>query len=1798
MNLNCGEEKNLIASKLRRKKLRQNASALPPGLTIGKGVEDPVKGRTHPHHRRRRLTRLLCCLLALLLLPPLPVSAAVDDELSEYAAALARERGYQVGGQLSKGSGSGQFEVNSTSASTDRSLYVVEVYTTVAYEQNAGNTSNCHMDFALFYLGGDLKVYWTDDFEFNGASQDFMGNTAALKANQMDAVSIQLPNNCREILAVYFSKDGGPLQGKNEWAASYLRVAKVSGTIGAVKDDGLGYKYRDFQGIYMAGVSDLNQLNYYGWGSYLWRLNWPEDNANNSSGKSVYAVELVTGGDGYDSPEGTVTVNYTDSLGISYDCSITLWDGYYTRVGGWLEWADPDVTSPWLTTTAAQMRAMGNFFTGNDYSSNSCLQPYTSTTLQMTMPQNISRINSITVALQEDDQLNLQSVRFYELSATGDYYRNGMFAKELTQGWQGRVLAQSTGGPYTVLGKNSITFTNSSLETLGLRTYARGQGPLVDNSGEGVGVSIQIADAAGAGVESLLAHSSGSLEQDGNYGTGWEQLKSQASDDASKAYQNLAPLFQEFMNLEITYLDVFGSTRKVSVPFFTTYMACILKQNDGRLTGGTWETWISGILQQNENAALSLPLAQYDSLVGLRLTYGTAPDGLSNTYSNFKTVDTASDTITVENLCFYEGVTESNFVNKYDTEKLACVLDTSLSPAYSWSSSSGAGQKLSTGSSISASLSAENLSTGAPTSLRDFSSSYVVRIKTADIETADTDDPVSVSITYTNQAGQQQNTSVYSLQTLADNFYGASYCNAPANYQYALHMRRNCLCEFTVDLPGAATIDAITLTLEGANEWQVEYVSVYKLSGLEQRRGEREGNGLDESQIYWQRDFDESNLVASARQSVLLYANSPSKTIWFTTVDEEGNETAPEQPVKEEEYLTSLPTSMTYNDALKNLGLSIVKCTYQINVNVADVEDAGSSNYFYFQLVFENGTSAVVLANQQLSSDSFRQGMTESFQIKATQNYGNVTAVRIICDNTSSTSDVFDKLNIESISVTLNSSSGISKTWLVERVGWIDITYVDEGADYGVDGLEEFSENDGLSNEEIVKEFGVTRTATAVDLLFCISTSAASAPDSSSPLDNALQGRFEATLIYRDSDGMEQSMNFDLTAKIQEYNDTDKTSWLYRPNHVDRFTLSMTDISSVLGLTITRTGGRSDTQWVVDAVSVQQVGGLGEVYLSPVLTEYMRDPSSAVDLAVSTNESGVPYVISGDGNATITFTENTIDVVSQEDSESWNATISRVPESSSETLNIYLFPGSTIGSSYTFTSSSPAVRATVKYTTVYGGSLVQNSFVLGNLGQLNGQTVLYGKGLKVSAMSSLSTMLLSSTSAGGEQPYIGTAVVERVRGGVVMATYYFDYGSYYLGNGNPESAPSSTLTATAMHQVLHLQPASGQAAVLTAETSDVAVALRYTSSLDPAENKTVYQTPYVYLTDAGYAAVLTGQRLEIPFSASNVGDVVGLSVISSGPIVSFDNALVYNYAGQEGDDSSLLGACYLAQTFTASSITSVLSAQEETVVPAVFRFTTAAEEVAGGAATSGQVSMTVRYMGNSGQSRTMTFDDLLSYLPTDVTPTAGSTVEVSLLLNDAAYLQDIILTAQDSWFVTAASADLTLPDGQLSSSATTVNNWADSDGLTVDLRPDAYRDTPNAGNFIQSFSVTGRGRQAGAAASASAGSSLLVTAYVGDIVDLTPVITAVGNPDTSWSWNTGAYGNNLTIQSDGAAAFYVPYNASPGDTFTFSVTCNGDNRLTVPITVSVEEKPAPEVILDLGGGSGASEGETSSVDGA
>lgn len=1263
-----------------------------------------------------------------------------------------------------------------------------------------------------------------------------------------------------------------------------------------------------------------------------------------------------------------------------------------------------------------------------------------------------------------------------------------------------------------------------------------------------------------------------------------------------------------------------GPSARWTSPLSTSYLVYILKENQGKLSGGSWESWISGIFQQNENVALPMLLFEYKSLESVKLSYGSAPEGFVS--KNSGRVDTNNDPIAIENICFYEEVTSTNFNSRYDSKKLTCVLNTSLTPAYSYSAGSAQGQQLTGGSSLTVSLDNGALSKSAPKG-RDYSNQYMVRIKTADIETAGTTDPVSLSFAYTDTSGVARTTAEYSLPALAAGFYGSNFryrdsYDIASDLQYERHMRRGCRCEFVVSIDDLSCFDSITLSIDGTNEWQIEYIEVYALDSLDQRWGQRSSDGSNTCHIYWRRDFT-GPMVANVEENVLFYQRSNQHTIYFTRYDESGSAIEPEQPAQKVEYLTTLPTSMTYEETLKNLGLAIPKFTYQVDVKVADLDDAGSGNYFYFQLVFENGASGVVLANQQLASDTFRRGMTESFQIKTTQNFGNVTSVRIICDNTSSTSDVFDKLNIERVSVTLSSGTGVSRSWVVDRVGWIDITYVDEGSDYGIDGLDNITQP-ASANVEVVKEFPVTGTATAVELLFCMTTSRDSAGISegklmSDPFNSALGGGgFNAVLYYRDSSGQQQSYAFDLTAQIKAYNDTDKTFWLYRPNHTDRFTVSLTDVQSIIALEITRSGGKG--VWKLDSIAVSQIGGLGEVFLSPALETYYREPTVEADLTKGTN--GQPVSIPADSSATISFQENSIEVAEGSDDTSWNTTISRIPDVSGEKLNIYLYPGTLLGKPYTF-KAGDAVRATVLYTSVYGGQPLQNGYNISTLMEEDGQTVLYAKNLDISLMSAIRLLKLSDISTSTvDRPTISHAVIERVKGGVLLDTYYFDMGNANLGSTQPEVPVSGTSATADMNQVVRLQLASGQMAKLTPETSDIAVALRYTTALDPSPAKTVYQSPYFYLTDFTapvtgedgqvtqqrlYNAVSSAQIVDLPFDIDGIEEIVGLSVVSSGPNVAVDRAVIHNYRGGAGTNSSanLDSSCYISDSFVTSSIPSVLNGGDDKVVPVTFRFTTPAEEVVSGAGSSGIVNMDVTYQDLDGSTRSVSLTNLLSYLPEGEVFSAGTTAQFTLLLPHVRAVTELSIQAQeDNWFIASASAQVLLPDGTSTLSETTVNNWSRTDApLTVDIRPGFLRDDEAAGNQLLSFAVTGRGNLAGSAASAASGSALLVTAYPGDTVTLSPAVTVQGRPDASWVWVPGDYSNQLTIRTDGSASFYVPSSDPAGTSYTFSVHCSADQRLSVPITIAVEDPPPPpepEVTLDFGfGGGDAGTGEDGST---
>ena len=1765
-----------------------------------------MKGKTS------RLRRLFCTLLsAVLLLSSVTIPASATDsrtteELRGYARQLqAGNSGYKYkdNGEVKLGSNASTYALGETSASAGRVLYLLEVRTAEGYTGSTGvyGTDNSWMECVVYYQGSDGYIYWTEPFNFSQKAAGFMsanGSAAgryALADGGTDILSLSMPSSCQAILGIYFYKAFS--SGSNcEWTADYVRVAKLSKvsssdtsiSIGAVKTEN-GVTYRSYTGRFVAGASNLTELGDEDTMSFFWPLSQTNGTVTSdakgittgAAAKGSYILEVVTGEKGYSfgtGTGGTISITYKDTSGKSAtettDFAKALTDLYpdssVKDAANKNNWKTLPTKNNWLLFTDKDAQGLASGCFGNYYAATShkqsCFGAYSATCFKLSLPKNIAEITSITLTLANNDTMSVQSIRLIDADAIAENYFNGGLSAERSTNWSGLLVAQTVSKTQTINKMSSWTWSkNSATRTVtGLDSYTYGARSFVYSGGTNIGVSLQFADIFGAGIDALLAKNLVNYgDKDITFGLR-DAMKKSYGDDAVKALHNLGAFYKEPMTLEVTYKDTFGCTRRVSVPFMTAYLLNAFVESGGKFTGGSWATWIAGIFQQNETAALSMRLSEYKSLVGVKFTYGSAPTGFTST--NTATIDTANDSIAIENICVYEGVNKTNFKSAYDANKLAIALTTSLTPAYSWSAPGGAqGKTLTSGGAISASLSDESLKSGAPTA-RSYANKYLVSIKTANIEEAGTLNDVNVVLSYTDTSGAKKTTPAYEMRTLVNAFYGSSYINKSDletltnGEQYNRHMLLGGTAAFVIELANVDTVDSITLTLKPNaggvyDSWQLESVTIYELTSLSQRTGTRVSGGI-KTFVTWDRAHNSATTdkVADVRQSVLLYRNNHSKTILFTNYSETGEEIKPVVPTKTEEYLTTLPTEMTYEDTLKDLGLTAVKCNYRVDVEVADLEDAGSTNYFYFQLVFENGTSAVVLANQQLASDSFRQGCTETFRIKTTQNYGNVKAVRIICDASSSTSDVFDKLNISKISVTLSSDSGVSKTWMVENVGWIDITYIDEGEDQSLDGLEGMVDR-SVTNAEIVKEFAITRMGTAVDLLFRIKT-ASTSPGGAGRFQGDNGDRFEVTLVYLDGNGVEQSMKFDLLGAIEEYNDSNILTWAFRPDHHDRFCLTMTDVSSISSLIISRGGTTAAGNWIVESVDIFQIGGLGDVYFS-AKAEYYRDPVTSTQLTTSNNAAGVYYTIGPSASVTIPFNENSIDVVEDADSDSaWSAAISRVPGSDSERLNIIVYPAA----GGRFSGYSSQLTAAAKYTAFDDDKFYQEAFAFNNRGELSGTEVLYTKAMNVKTISALHSLVLSS-SATTDAATIGKVVVQRVRGNVILDTYQFDYGSHNLSTATAEIAPT-VLTGTPMYQTLTMQVAEGQSRVLTAESSDVAVALRYTSSLDPENTKTVYQTPYVFLTDAGCTAVREGQILELPFDAVFVDSIVGISVVSTGEPLTFENAVAVNCSGTRGTTgATTLSSASFADSFTAGTFTVEVEASEEEVVPVTFTFTTAAEEVAAGAGTSGKVTMQLNYQGSGGTPHTFEIGNLLRRL--SGTPTSGSSVTMRVLLSDLDQLENAVVTVEDSWQLASVSAQLEKIE-ETKTVSTSVNKAALSgEPLTIDLGGFERH------NYIQTFSVTGVVSGESGVYSASSGGTLGIGVGAGDVVTLTPAVTAVGSPATTWTWNASGWDSNLTVHSDGTATFRVPMSWHSPDSATFSVTSDADNRLTVTVTVTL-----------------------------
>ena len=99
------------------------------------------------------------------------------------------------------------------------------------------------------------------------------------------------------------------------------------------------------------------------------------------------------------------------------------------------------------------------------------------------------------------------------------------------------------------------------------------------------------------------------------------------------------------------------------------------------------------------------------------------------------------------------------------------------------------------------------------------------------------------------------------------------------------------------------------------------------------------------------------------------------------------------------------------------------------------------------------------------------------------QYYGAPKGIRIYT-HSSNTEDTtsFDKLKIANINIIRQSGIGLSTSWVIENIGWIDINYTEED----ISGLttQMNSESSGGANfTSVCREYYVTKNAAAMDFM-------------------------------------------------------------------------------------------------------------------------------------------------------------------------------------------------------------------------------------------------------------------------------------------------------------------------------------------------------------------------------------------------------------------------------------------------------------------------------------------------------------------------------------------------------------------------------------------------------------------------------------------------------------------------------------------------------------------------------------------
>ena len=1326
--------------------------------------------------------------------------------------------------------------------------------------------------------------------------------------------------------------------------------------------------------------------------------------------------------------------------------------------------------------------------------------------LLVDLPYSLSELVSITVFCDYNQGGNntwsCQSMAFYYVDTIYGLDAAGYIGQDYYMVFDGRLIAKTSEGMnLTTSGKpQAFTFSFDASDKYKLdKTFDDGT---IDYSADDSYAifEMDISDVYGAGLEYLETFSyTGCTVED--------------------------IIHSEALNLTLTYTDICGAELKVKVPLVTSYYLSL------RIAYGTNDSAIEksktiGIFQQGDTIALRLFLPGY--VAAKKCSIAFTDNSSEFSYAFPGTVDIYGDFP-----FFYTNDTKFSVsaIRIYDqnTSDLSYTCNgTCFTPVHTGTPSYYVVTKSYSGTDITLNSSAGQFTlntyrSGVTTSAK-FTTSYFLFAITTDgnVNSAGSVNDAYIKINYTKNNGTSVESSEFNIREMARNFYGnwmsnltstQCFCSKIAfatkkaygraeDMGYYVNMQSGKTLYFAVPLSDVSSFTGVKLRLNGTDEWQISNISIYRLSSYQHRTAKWEDLSLTAkcAPVQFGMSYLDYTLFQQSFQYNVTcdgYSNSEYQTVTTNrniTRDYEGVECARydasvllqandeksisfengsvyTEDVNWEEYTYY----MSYEATKQNLGFTKARISYRVDVQVGDDvtgdNDCGSKNQFYFQLVFASGKSGYVLANQQLSADGFRTGMLESFNISVNRDYGNLEAIHIIPENPNDSEEAYDKLKIDYINVTRVETSGFSMTWTVSIGDWISIDYQDTAAQDSVGGQA------GRSEADLARTFVVTGTGYVANILVAFTTAA---------YTNGTQfaGHISAEIKYRDSNDQDQIMTVDVTQAMYEYANRSKVGSIYlnggeyarndksfmmREYHTDRFTVSISGLKQVQSITFSMFDD-NEGDWTVSNVSMYLVQSSGQRTINANQEYEIAGSKSLLATSVDTDGFTTRYYNNINNSPEIQMSDNLVTV--EDNGTSLSASVDYVPQNKDDTMNIYVHM-SKLGSSLSSYDMDCAIAYGINLSTDTGSEITDKIYQKSVKLRTDASNYLYyATGISASGLVNVCSLTLKAdTYSTSTRALVDYVVVEHVRSGVAIESYYIPFGNVNAAISSVTAKPtgSGQTSANYSQKVYFMLSASSEQNVLVNKTADIAISITYTS-MDGVTSHTL-TSPNLFLSENNASILYPGRVYCVTFDQQNVTAITGISFIATGNIansVGISNACAGNYLVDASGEETCLGWYSFAgglDSIGTSIRTMILtgsntdsdSTNSTTVSPVTVTIKTAEAGTDTESGTSCPVRMTLSYYDSYGDLHNSVFSNIASHATSGSTST-GDTIVVPVLLNNMASLRSITLepyasgyTDNPSWTISSISAS-SVVDGVSTELSRAVNSTAtEGSAVTVNL---------------------------------------------------------------------------------------------------------------------------------------------------